>query len=272
LIQGGGSYPTNWINIGQADSVGIIADSECSQGTQRYKTVKPIFRGHGLPEFDGPCRGIIVTEGHDIEFSGQLVPQYFQNGVWTFDYPGKQVVLRTANWKPARGAHSTPLGFRNDDDGRWGWPRIVIKVDGTELNMLLDTGATSRLTQEGKDATHAVVAAHGEGVASYITASTFERWKKAHADWTVVENGDELFGKGKSMRIIRVPEVQIAGWKVEPVWFTRRADSNFHEMMASMMDEKPEGTVGANILSAFRMTLDYPNATASFECEKVCRK
>ena len=271
LDTGGGSLPSNWINAAQAQSAGVVADSECSQGQHTYKIARPKFQGEGLPDLGGPCVGIIVVEGEDKIFSGQLVPNYFQRAVWTFDYPGKQVVVHRGKWKHPRDAHSAPLGFR-EDDGRWGWPRVVVTVDGSTLDMLLDTGATARLTQEGKDATHADVARDGLGVASYITASTFDRWKNEHPDWTVVDKGDELFGNGKDMAIIRVPEVEIAGWKVGPVWFTRRADSNFHEMMAQMMDKKPEGAVGANILDAFKLTVDYPKETAIFDCVTGCRK
>ena len=100
----------------------------------------------------------------------------------------------------------------------------------------------------------------------------FDAWRKAHPDWLVVENGDDLFGQRNAMAIIRVPEIQFDGWKVGPVWFTRRPDKAFHEMMASLMDLKPEGAVGANALSSFRVTLDYANETVWFECVKDCRK
>jgi hypothetical protein len=41
-------------------------------------------------------------------------------------------------------------------------------------------------------------------------------------------------------------------------------------MMASIMDAAPEGAIGANVLGRFRMTIDYPNATAWFTCAGNC--
>jgi hypothetical protein len=41
-------------------------------------------------------------------------------------------------------------------------------------------------------------------------------------------------------------------------------------MMASLMDKKPEGAVGANILRPFRIALDYPGETAWLQCVRDC--
>jgi hypothetical protein len=54
------------------------------------------------------------------------------------------------------------------------------------------------------------------------------------------------------------------------VWFTERPDRAFHGMMASIMDAAPEGAIGANVLGRFRMTIDYPHATAWFRCAGDC--
>jgi hypothetical protein len=65
--------------------------------------------------------------------------------------------------------------------------------------------------------------------------------------------------------MIEVPRVVIAGRAVGPVWFTRRADKNFHQFMSQWMDKRVDGALGGNALSFFRVTVDYPSAVAVFE-------
>lgn len=273
LDTGGGSRPTNWVNEIQASSVQLTPTTHCRWNNQEFQLAQPKYSGVGLPDLGGDCSGIVITDnGGARKADGQLVPQYFVRGVWTFDYPGKRVVLHKGAFKASAPATSLFLGLKEDGE-KMGWPRVTITIQGgQQLDMLLDTGATSHLTKEGKNATHAETTSDGIGVASYITASMFEAWKKAHPDWVVVENGDDLLGQRLVMPIIRVPEIQLDEWKVGPVWFTRRPDSAFHDMMAELMDLKPEGAVGGNAFSSMRVTIDYPRQTVWFECLKDCRK
>lgn len=271
LDTGGGTQPSYWINKIQADALSLTADDSCEMDGQTFALAHPRFRpGEGIPDFPGPCHGVVILPASDgAEANGQLVPLYFSHGVWTFDYPGRKVTLRAQGVLQPTGAHKTALGFRVSPSGFvLGWPRIVLTVDGQALDMLLDTGATAHPTPAGLK-TSGISTTSGFGVTSYITKSTMDVWRKKHPDWTVIEQGDDLFPQ-KVFPVIRVPEVQIAGWEVGPVWFTERPDSAFHSMMASLMDRPPEGAVGANILEHFRVTIDYPHKDAWFECVSGC--
>ena len=62
--------------------------------------------------------------------------------------------------------------------------------------------------------------------------------------------------------MIKVPEIQIGSITVGPVWFTRRADENFHDFMSSMMDRKVEGAVGGSLLKYLQVVIDYPKEIA----------
>lgn len=42
----------------------------------------------------------------------------------------------------------------------------------------------------------------------------------------------------------------------------------FLGMIASIMDEPPEGAIGAKVLDRFSMTVDYPNVVAWFPCDR----
>jgi hypothetical protein len=96
---------------------------------------------------------------------------------------------------------------------------------------------------------------------SFITANVFEKWRKRHPEWRVIEGAEKRSGEA----IIEVPKIVVGGYTVGPVWFTRRADRNFHEYMSQWMDKRIEGALGGNALCHFRVSVDYPRAFAVFE-------
>jgi predicted aspartyl protease len=277
---GGGRYGMYWITTAAARRL-LLKTRACKIGDSSVTVadVPEYQRGHGLPPPSGPCGNVVMVQNvpgtyagishDDGQFSGSYL---YAKGVWTFDYPGQRLILQGNAWRPHPAAHPTPLGFQRDDQGHatFGYARITIRVDGQPLDLLLDTGATAHPTPAGEQASGAPVV-NGSGVTSYITASVFDRWHRAHPDWRVVREGDELFGPRHPMPIIEVPEVEIAGWSVGPVWFTERPDPAFHDMMSCLMDKRIEGAVGGNVFRHFVMTIDYPQATAYFRCASGCK-
>lgn len=271
LDTGGGTTPAPFISETQASRLDLKPDHTCQLGSREVPAVSPVFAaGQALPDLSATCKGVmILPDMKDYkEPFGQFVPMYFIGGRWTFDYPGRKVIVRGAAWQPSPRAHEVALGFKPvDESPLTGWPRVQIRVDGDVMDMLLDTGATAQPTAASLAANPTDVT-DGQTVGSYITHSVFERWREKHPDWKVLENGDALFSTFP--RTIRVPHVEIAGWNIGPVWFIERPDKAFHGMMAELMDKPPEGAVGANMLAHFRMTIDYPKRTASFECVDGC--
>lgn len=157
--------------------------------------------------------------------------------------------------------HRVALGFKEDENGQrvLNFPRIQVVIDGETLDLLFDTGATTFLTDTAVTALRDGGAA--ERATSFITTSTFEKWRKRHPNWRVIEQAEITTGEA----MIEVPSVTVAGYTVGPVWFTRRPDKNFHEFMSKFMDKRVEGALGGNALRYFRVTVDYPNAVAIFE-------
>ncbi|HKR75660.1 MAG TPA: hypothetical protein VJR95_03290 [Rhodanobacter sp.] len=275
---GGGATRLYWITTQAAKRLHLkthtcLLDEKAPITVAKLPDYKP---GYGLPApASSPCGKVLMVQdappGYDDDgqFSGSYL---YAGGVWTFDYPSRRVTLQDGAWHPDPATHDTRLGFQHDDHGRatQGYPRIVIRVDGQPLDMLLDTGATAHPTSEGEKASGTPVV-NGIGVTSYITTSVFSRWHQAHPGWRVVTNGDDLFGPKHTMRLIEVPTVEIAGWSVGPVWFTERPNAPFHGMMSSLMDRQIEGSVGANVFQHFVMTLDYPHEAAWFRCVRDCK-
>lgn len=194
--------------------------------------------------------------------AGFLGQYWFADRVWTFDYPGRRLLLRSpGDLPPHDPARRVSLGFKTGPDGKrvTHFPRIPVKVDGETLDLLFDTGASTRLSP-------AALAALGDNrpadrAASFITASVFARWRKLHPSWKVVEKADRMMNEA----MIEVPQVEIGGSTVGPVWFTRRPDRSFHNYMSGMMDQRIEGALGGSALQYLRITVDYPNAVAVVE-------
>jgi len=157
--------------------------------------------------------------------------------------------------------HRVALGFQTKNSGTraTNYPRIQVLIDDETIDLLFDTGASTRLSSDALAALNDKRPA--DRATSFITASIFEKWRKRHPQWRVVERAEE--GTGQAM--IEVPKISVAGYTVGSVWFTRRSDKNFHEYMSQWMDKKVEGALGGNALRQFRISIDYQRAVAVFE-------
>jgi hypothetical protein len=206
---------------------------------------------------------VLDVSGHEHGVAGFLGSRWFAGRVWEIDYPHASLRVLPPDWK-ATGLDErrAPLGFREGADGvrDLNFPRITIAVDGESLDMLLDTGATARLT-ETSSPVYGVPVGSRVG-ASYITTSIFERWVSRHPDWRVIDRADSVTGRAFPM--IRVPAITVGGQTVGPVWFVSRPDANFRDMMSAMMDKPIEGAIGGSALTYFRVVIDYPGAAAYF--------
>lgn len=269
---GGGTGGMYWLSTKAATRLHLHTTTCSVDGHSLTVATAPVFQPRrGLPAGIGPCSGRLMVNPGPYDHDGQLGAPYLGTRVWTFDYPGQKLSAEGGAWRPNPAAHSTPLGFQKNDAGpveRY-YPRIVVRIDGQPLDMLLDTGATAHPTAQGAKASGAATVS-GVGATSYITTSTLNRWHQVHPDWTLVERGDALMAPRFKARTIEVPSLEIAGWSIGPVWFTERPDSAFHGMMAEIMDKPPEGAIGGNALDHFVMTVDYPHATAWFTCARGC--
>ena len=148
-------------------------------------------------------------------------------------------------------------GLKKNADGNYitAFPSIDIKVDGKIIPMLFDTGASAWPTDEARK----ISGLDGTQVAtSFIVASVFDGWVKEHPEWLVIDNACAL----SKSPMIRVPKIKLGERFVGPVWFTKRADHNFHNFMTSMMDRRIDGALGGSALQYVRIIVDYPNETA----------
>ena len=205
-------------------------------------------------------------ENSKDNYYGMLGQAWFADRIWTFDYPRKQLLLWDKTPKKLDAvseSNKVKLAFKNDLSGKrvLHFPRIQVEIDDETLDLLFDTGATTYLAESALNQLND----GGKTVrsTSFITNLVFSRWQKRHPDWRIIEKAESTTGEA----MIEVPKIKIAGYTIGPVWFTRRANKNFHEFMSRFMDKRVEGAIGGNALRYFRVTVDYPKAIAYFERE-----
>ncbi len=107
--------------------------------------------------------------------------------------------------------------------------------------MLLDTGATAKLTESSSTA-WGLPSGSLVGI-SYIVHSTFELWRTRNPSWRVIEHGETVTGHAVPM--MEVAKVEIAGIVLGPLWFAQRTDDTFRIWMSQMTDQQIEGAIGA---------------------------
>lgn len=239
-----------------------------TSGTEGGATVLPAFDAQlaiPSPHGNGGMIPLIPARYRraDLDAScfGILGESWFADAIWTLDYPAKKLQLRpVGNLPKVDPSHVVPLGFRTSGmrsrDNNL--PRITVHIAGERLFMLLDTGASCELTD-------AVRAAMGEkvprvGAMSFISSKLLKTWQKKHG-WRVVKSAE----KGSDASMIEVPIVELAGYKVGPVWFVSRTESYLRNNLSRKLDRRVEGILGGNVLKYFRVTLDIPGAEARFE-------
>jgi hypothetical protein len=238
-----------------------LARREHVEDGQRWEVVAfpELAADQPLPLPQGPEHVVTVLPRSDDalgggDLSGMLGAGWFRDRCWRLDYPARALSLLASCSLEGSGQHAIEVGF---GDGLH-YPRIQASVDETRLELLFDSGATTRLTP-------AALAALADGHAatratSFIRHTRFEAWRARHPDWRVIEDAEA--GTGQAM--IEVPRVDVAGHAVGPVWFTRRPDAAFQTWMAQWMDRPLDGALGGSALRFFSVVLDYPHRRAAF--------
>ena len=217
-----------------------------------------------IPEPSGGGRWMPIWDEDDtagLVPNGMLGQRWFAGGIWTFDYAARSLLLRATPFQPSpfMSQHSVPLGFPSSWGVRKGHhPRFAVSVAGQRIEALLDTGATAWLSPTALETIND--GGRSERATSFVAAALYDRWHSAHSDWRIIPGGCAK----THADMIEVPEVEVAGLKAGPVWFTRRSDATY-VWMSSFMDQPIAASVGGNFFRHFRVTVDYPSAVAYFE-------
>jgi hypothetical protein len=198
---------------------------------------------------------------------GQLGYSWFDTRTWTFDNPGRRLLLHSAMPARREGDRDITFSFPTDTLGRRlnAVPRLPVEVDGDTLMLIFDTGATVWLTDSAKAAMRDAVPA--ERSWSLVRAGTLRKWRERHPSWRVVEKASAINGSD----MIEVPSIRIAGVEVGPVWFGTIPD-RLPNATPVPKGLSLDGTLGGDALRFFTVTLDYPNRVARFRAARTQTK
>lgn len=244
-----------------AEKLGLKIDSlEEGENMMEMINLLDLFSQKGHPTPVGP-HFVYRGERGGSNYDGMLGAHWFADKIWNFDYQKEKLYLmEEVDWSNLDKKHIVDLGFMSNGKGQHAthFPRIPIKVDGKIIQTLFDTGANAPLSDSAK----AHFGGADQAATSFMIATIFDEWRAEHPDWPYLESADLTLDEA----MIQVPEMEIAGHKVGPVWFSRRADKNFTEFMSQWMDEPIEGAIGGSCFKYFsRLIVDYPQEKAYFE-------
>lgn len=131
-------------------------------------------------------------------------------------------------------------------------PRVEVEVAGQRVGMLLDTGASHTMVSE----------------------AVFDTWRTSHRDWPIVEAALGTANMGSAgadghRRMMRIPEMRIGELTIVNVSVVTRPPGTFETYMSSMMTAPIVGALGGNVLSHFRIEIDYTRQRSYFEPDNV---
>jgi predicted aspartyl protease len=231
-----------------ANDLKLTLGAVMSEGGQRYAGIKPPeARLGGMPLNLKEARASVavgkktISEGVNAEglFPGHILARYHV----IFDYPGRKFTLAPPNSLKPRGLRiDSPVNQRS------GFPRIEAQVGGQTYGFLLDTGASFTM----------------------ISQELLEQWASKNAGWskTTGAYGAANMGLGPveaKALMLRMPEMRLANFPLQRVAAVSRPKGTFENYMSQMMAAPIKGAIGGNVLSAFRIEIDYANGATYWE-------
>lgn len=150
------------------------------------------------------------------------------------DYPRQQLSVGAPGSLPHRGER-LPCPYIASS----GHPRVDVEIDGASYGFLLDTGTKLTLIRE----------------------DLLQRWSKEHPDWphsTGAVGAANVDGASDDAFLLRIPGFELGSFTVNRVVAASRPNETFsatsYETPTSIV-----GALGGNVLSRFRVEIDYPD-------------
>jgi predicted aspartyl protease len=160
-----------------------------------------------------------------------------------FDYPGRKFTLaKPLSVKPRGIRIPSPINQQS------GFPRIEAQIGGEIYGFLLDTGASFTM----------------------ISQELLEQWAGKNPAWqkTTGAYGAANMGLGPmeaKALLLKIPEFQVANFQLPGIAAISRPKGTFENYMSKMMTAPIQGAIGGNLLSAFRIEIDYANGATYLE-------
>jgi len=160
-----------------------------------------------------------------------------RNGTVVFDYPaGRFTIVKAGGMEHDGRPLPSPVFQRS------GFPRIELELGGHSYGFLLDTGATYTM----------------------MSRELMDRWRAEHQDWKTASGAAGLANMiGNKMEtsalLMRIPEMKWGPFSIKDAGVVSRPAGTFERYMSGMMSAPIVGSIGGNVLRAFRIEIDYAN-------------
>jgi hypothetical protein len=175
-----------------------------------------------------------------VNVDGMLPGKALEHSQIVLDYPQHRLSVGEAGSLPHRG-EKLPCPYVASS----GHPQVEVEIDGIEYGFLLDTGTQITLMRE----------------------DMLKRWAKQHTDWprSIGAAGPANEGADPDNDfLLRIPRLQFGSFALNHVAVAARSNETY----SATMYETPAAIVGAlggNVLSQFRVEIDYPEQLCFFE-------
>ena len=231
-----------------ARDLNLTLGESFKEGGQTFASIKPPpSRIGAMPLNLENARAFVLvgakTVSPGVEAEGMLPGHILKQYHVIFDYPGKQFTLaKPGSLKPRGTRMVSPVNEKS------GFPRIEAQIGGETFGFLLDTGASFTM----------------------ISQELMNRWITEHSDWqhtTGAFAAANMIGNPMEAKalMMRIPQVNLADAKLEGVAAVSRPKGTFENFMSQMMAAPIVGAIGGNVLSLFRIEIDYANGATYFE-------
>jgi hypothetical protein len=165
-------------------------------------------------------------------FPGHLLAKYHV----VFDYPAGQFTLAKPGVLTPKG-DALPMPVSKPS----GFPRTELLIGGQTYGFLIDTGASFTM----------------------VSDALLNTWKAAHADWPVQPGavGEAATLGGQTIATIQLPGARWGPQSLAPFGMVSQSEGVFEKYMSNMMTAPIVGSLAGNVLTHFRVELDYPKQT-----------
>ena len=167
----------------------------------------------------------------------ELPGRYLRHYIVVFDYPAHTFTLADPDsYKPDGTPVKTTIGG--------GMPAVQVSVAGKSYDFLLDTG----------------------GQYCMISTANLGAWRKQHPVWPHVDGtygpANMQIGQFEAkLYMQRIGALQWGPFRIESVGAVSRPPGPYEKMMSGIIGTPVIGSIGGNVLSHFKVTMDYPTQT-----------
>jgi hypothetical protein len=198
--------------------------------------------------------------GGPLNLDGLLGVDWLRGRTWTFDYPGRALLVRAPGDLPLHGPDERmDLILDQEDAGGAAIPVIRIQGAGLAMTAAIHTMSGAELTDEAVAAVGDL--RPGRRAISRLAASRFDDWRERHPDWRVVEGAE--VGTGEAIMEIR--GLVIGSVELPPLWVLRTPDEEVEARLEAPVSGPVAILLGGDVLREFRVTLDFVGGVAVFE-------